>query len=113
MPAKIMQRKHEGQFLLISGHGGSLGEIYKADKGELDTMRTIEKLFQKAKQQAAQEHEKRGLVCGDGAGGWLCEIRDLLTQHEEKRTFPTQDAAIEWGGNQIGENNGYLLIMNF
>lgn len=76
-------------------------------------MRTIEKLFQKATKQQEKNHEKRGLICGDGSGGWLCEIRDIFTQQEERRTFSTQDAAIEWGGDQIEENKGYLLILNF
>lgn len=78
-------------------------------------MRTIEKLYQKATQQQEKHHEKRGLVCGDGAGGWLCQIAEIMKEQTifSKQTFPTKEAAIEWGGNQIEENHGYLIIFDF
>jgi hypothetical protein len=77
-------------------------------------MRTLERLYQKAAQQTAKHQEKRGYVCRDGADSWLCNIWNMATKHEEKQTFPTQEAAIAWGGDQIGSReNGYLIIFNF
>lgn len=79
-------------------------------------MRSIEKLFQRAKTYRKETGQRVGFVCRnyekDKGGDWLCRITMMIkgqTVYDEQY-FPTKEAATEYGGEHLGEEETLLIM---
>jgi len=78
-------------------------------------MRTIQRLLNKAKRYNKDGRgQSMGIVCRnyDGGGDWLCKITKMIKGEAvfDEQLFPTKDAAIEYGGENLRDGETLIIM---